>query len=1046
MSIEILSSAQPCLDFEPPLPDSLPSVWLKDLHGKDAPRWIWVVPSARRRRALIRNWPTTSQGRSSLLPRIVTLEGLTDLVAAHIGTRGKRITSLERRLRVLRAWQISHPGLSSGLGTALQVDHLVKSFQENRVEPVEPSDKAFFDQYNRGLKEAGRLDRNGLWNQVAEDLKRFPADRWKTFPFRGVVIDGFHRFGLPELSFLEALGRRIRLRIWFPCPLDGPSGELLQRHCEALGSLMPDPSPLGVATPLSRWAESMLVHESHEGTYPDPPQDGSLLRLDLRDAAAEVRDLVKRVRLTLREKDGPKPHEIAVVVPGPQYDAMLRQAFSNAGITVNIAGQNRFLSQSGPGRLIHAALTLAHGGESRRALVDFLRIPLVSTQLFGGFAPWLTWLEETLRDFPEPEGFSGWSSLLDRIRENLMAKGPDSPPSSLDSDEGEPEPPGEREIQRHENRLQGLEKVKEALALLAPLAKTGDSMEDCLASLGALMARLHLPRRYSPGEKGLEGIPPEVWQDEQLAWEKLKAVLNRLRDIPEDALPRNRLGEFDPLQVVKLALESESYQIKTEDDEGVQILEIRETRGLHFRHVLVLGLQSGSYDAKSSEEILRRLLNEQKQAEAYQWQEARLLFFQLGLVAREKLVLYRPCFQGEEALLPSVWLEGIKPSPLASTQAILVGQKDLLIHAGWCRPLAKPWETVDFPEGDKTAEQVLQRIDQLRNAAIAWQASLVHGLIDDWALSAIPHRYQPGRPFSPSRIESYTRCPFRFFAESVLGLRDRDADETALVRGNLLHELFHRFIANQREQLGLENDQPLSLGFSREESRNQLVEILREILNERPAQAALVDSKVESIITAPGGAIDLYLDHLQRFADLDIRHIASETQVGPREITGASEGVWIQGRMDDWFAWPDGRAILVDYKSGKPPEQADFARDHKERLRLQLDLYAAALDREVAQGIYLFFHVTSHPKEKDHVKNRTRLQGEMVKGWSGLPRGVQEPTPLDPAGARLHAATVAQSVRRGVFPLTTLRDGEECQGWCGAKSICRTPHPTSRAF
>ena len=46
-----------------------------------------------------------------------------------------------------------------------------------------------------------------------------------------------------------------------------------------------------------------------------------------------------------------------------------------------------------------------------------------------------------------------------------------------------------------------------------------------------------------------------------------------------------------------LALAKETYQIRTEDDAGVQVFEIREIRGLSFRHVYILGLVDGQFPA-----------------------------------------------------------------------------------------------------------------------------------------------------------------------------------------------------------------------------------------------------------------------------------------------------------------------------------------------------------------------------------------------------------------------------------------------------------------
>src|SRR5438132_10318614 len=45
------------------------------------------------------------------------------------------------------------------------------------------------------------------------------------------------------------------------------------------------------------------------------------------------------------------------------------------------------------------------------------------------------------------------------------------------------------------------------------------------------------------------------------------------------------------------------------------------------------------------------------------------------------------------------------------------------------------------------------------------------------------------RVFSPSELETYAACPFRYFGERVLGLQERDSDRTRWDYGSLVHRV-----------------------------------------------------------------------------------------------------------------------------------------------------------------------------------------------------------------------------------------------------------------
>ena len=67
--------------------------------------------------------------------------------------------------------------------------------------------------------------------------------------------------------------------------------------------------------------------------------------------------------------------------------------------------------------------------------------------------------------------------------------------------------------------------------------------------------------------------------------------------------------------------------------------------------------------------------------------------------------------------------------------------------------------------------------------------------------AALAERYGETAVFSPTALEMYAACPFRFYLGRVLGLEPLpgvDLDLTALERGSLLHKIAFRFYAGWR--------------------------------------------------------------------------------------------------------------------------------------------------------------------------------------------------------------------------------------------------------
>jgi len=185
------------------------------------------------------------------------------------------------------------------------------------------------------------------------------------------------------------------------------------------------------------------------------------------------------------------------------------------------------------------------------------------------------------------------------------------------------------------------------------------------------------------------------------------------------------------------------------------------------------------------------------------------------------------------------------------------------------------------------------------------------GLIEGRTLRERLAADSAARPLSPTRMEHYAECPFRYFALHVLELSPLDEPEeptriTPLESGLLVHEILEEFFreAHAEERLPL-----------RSESEERLVALARRALarferNHVTGPALLWHLEQRRILRM-----------LTRFFE---RETADDSGFIPRyfeqEFTcDYTDGVEVSfhGKMDRVDISPDGSARVVDYKTGK---------------------------------------------------------------------------------------------------------------------------------
>ena len=277
------------------------------------------------------------------------------------------------------------------------------------------------------------------------------------------------------------------------------------------------------------------------------------------------------------------------------------------------------------------------------------------------------------------------------------------------------------------------------------------------------------------------------------------------------------------------------------------------------------------------------------------------------------------------------------------------------------------------------------------------------------AIAATPVR--PGAPtagdrlprvLSASAFEALRACPYRFYAQSVLGLRAVDELDVEVEKrdyGRWLHDVLHAFHVDRPPGPGVADD----------------VERLRTI-----GEASLAAQGLDEAAFLPFSASFAVL--VPRYVQwLHAREAAgaawAKGEVELRAAPDALEGVELQGRIDRIDVVDGGAGLeLIDYKTGSSSKLKEDVRDRFEDT--QLAFYAALVGAQSElplRAYYLAMDATRGLDLHEHVDVATTAHA--------LLDGIAEDLRRLRAGAAL----------------PPLGEGSSCD-YCDARGLCRRDH------
>jgi ATP-dependent helicase/DNAse subunit B len=998
------------------------------------------------------------------------------------GLRQKpRVSGPERLLRLAAAWH-NLTGRTAGPGVIHQFDHYVRDCQACRLMPSSKSKDVFdrlTNQYLSELNADGCLDRMSAVAALVEEISEPNSwpNRMFLQRFDAILMDGFHRFEPVELDLIAALSQVREDLLWLVGIPGTPSWKTVDTattflkekgaQISVLDRGFEDSAP---ATQLAKIGRQLFRNEAQFGSKEESTSSlaqRAIFKLELNSPLEEVEATARQIKADyLDSQNSERPlrlSDVAMIIPGPAYDPLIREVFPRAGLEFNLAGRALLVSTSRPARVLLAAIDLIQGRWRYDLLLDFLNQPLVRRKLVDAHR-----LDDLFEHRPRSrqrmnhEVWSqSWSRQLDRLKRNIEGW-----------NSGRLDLPERTTLSREEyvakqtdfaTSLEGL--IASIQSILKPIEAMERVIENSteerpLAALveevERLLGLLEIDRWLKP-PSSREG--PVLWveyEKDQNAYLKLLNILESLKDVSVGRLPRRHSNASgvnperpDVLAALRLALDGETYQIKTEDDAGVQIFELREIRGMRFRQVYVLGLVNGQIPKLPEEGTLvrRRRNHPQLKAQLEEKEaEVQFLFAQVFEAAQEKLVLSRAMLEDDRPTLPSPFLTAVDDLvglPKMEPSPIVTGRGQAACELGRAargrqadgKHLSDLWPKIS-PEAETELGPMLAGLT-------AWQKRPAGEDVKiDWPemmLALFPDEHL----FSASQLESYAACAFRFFGRNVLRLEEREADPTRLHYGSLVHRVLQRVYAEKRKRSGTASDRPLP-PLTRKDR-----DLFVQVFNEENAQLGdgVLPPDLGSLFINRGGVIDLFLEIVEilegpseDFGNRFTEHVLEKVELG-KDLSGRP--VFLTAKIDrvDVKRSDPRTAIILDYKTGGIPERLIFRAKVKDGRMLQLPLYAAALqidDREleIVGGAYLHLN----EKAKSH---EVEARDAIVSLGQLLPNKKEADPELWNARAAVDLALdLATRIRAGQFPLTSHSNGSkdaECTAWCPLRHACRHP-------
>jgi len=806
----------------------------------------------------------------------------------------------------------------------------------------------FYSDYDKRFRAIGLVDRNDILQQASALI---PASNETS-----LFVYGYYDFNPLQKKFMAALLQQQQVLLFFPWR-EGTAFEyalptlnwLKSLKCEHVALNSTDDNELAVvASRLFEPAKTKAV---------DRPLHG---RISLVSAPGEGREVSEIAREILRwvERDGLKFSDIGILLRGTEpYVPLLAEAFSRLQIPYYLhAGRPLWTTRTG--QSANLLLRIVKENFSRSTVMEFITYaPIDFRRLMNDSEDEP---DIALWDFFSTEAgivarTNEWNARLERLRRRT---------------EKQQRTRGDWDERMQAHRVTSLAQFQQFVRHL----------------FGSLMT---LPNRgrWSDLADGFSNLLRAILTPAPET-ERVTAEINGLAwlDLLNEQIDLERFS-----RAVELTLNSARESSDGFGKGKVFIGDIMSARGLVFRAVVVPGMVEKMFPRSWRQDPI--LLDHERQyiseglgkelvQKSRQFDEERLLFVLTVMAARERILLTYPRLEvltGRERI-PSFFLLRLMEA-VNGRAASFSNFDEWKLHRRV--PLSRFFpadgnDALDILEYDllqadrvvsgtnRSSLNYLPALSPFFNSGLVSEAARwgqkiftnYDGVLEDlWSRTHLDRRFGNRTTFSPTALECYARCPFRFFIEYLLRVRaTEEPDPFALLspqdRGSLVHQILFLFLDKLK--------------------REELLPMTRE--RENPLEVSLIDIADQVFAQyekeeVTGFELLWQLEKEKLTADLRSWLQAELAEAGtfvPARFEqeflcsfplNGEAVVQIRGRIDRVdVSQPDRTARILDYKTGRPRRLKDGEFKGGEALQLPLYLYASRelLDEATTEASYYY--------------------------------------------------------------------------------------------
>ncbi len=803
-------------------------------------------------------------------------------------------------------------------------------------------------------------ERVHLFHDVDDDFRRAVQNTPRaaeTLGVRRLLIYGIYDVTGQQADLLANLKDALELCYFIPfvgCPVSEFAQPFVQAREKELNRTHESLEEAVPTTSVGRLHQCDFGFKT-KGSEPDLPGEGQPLADDgsfaLISAPGESRAGVEIVREILRAvRDGAIAgfHEAAVILRQPETDVpVLSEALRLRGIPFFIQGGVPFVRRP-LARAVLAIAGLEANVFSRQAILTAME--WVSAALPPDSAvQWDVAEWRALTNDPRfLSGVEAWNdgtlALLSHATRILReAKGVSSSPTRVEDDEARPVSSvsnAQRRLDACRTLRRGWERIRDAACGWPALLSWGDWSR-------LLQDRLEPLLKTSPDWSRLSMVLDEIASLADMGLSTEEAVVSRAR--------------------LAAALEESLATLTCPEGrfmrQGVNLISVAAARGLRFPLVIVPGLEEGRFPARLRQDPL--LLDDERRKigspprlplKARRGEEERLLFdmaarsairrlvlvtarldessdreripseflMRVAAAARGGTVLLRDLAEGQVPGFRSVGLEN--PAPRDGQVAVDRGEIRLRLITGYSGSRRTVLQALAQEEPDLIRRPLAFDEARWKPVLTAFDGRLhARDLLRHVAGILGPS----AGPVSPSRLETYAKCPYLFYLERVMELEAWEEIEAPqaldpLDRGQIIHKILERFLS------GYPGEAFARTGL--DEMTDELMAHARPAL-EHARPAGMIDLLWEIELTRLERLLRNWLTFEKARAKEGLRPSSFERpfgKFGPDRIypelrvqAGKHEFVF-RGRIDRIDLSSDGkRARVIDYKTGKLPDSME---------------------------------------------------------------------------------------------------------------------------